>query len=116
MARKKGDGKGRMGGRAKGTPNKTTKEVKEWVNDILEGDRSRFIEQLHNLEGDDYIKHYISLLPYVVPKMQSVDVKATIEQEYKELEHLIDIAPEDAINAVADKIMQLQKKKGSANG
>ena len=57
MARKKNDGKGRMGGRAKGTPNKITANVKDWLSELLEGDRTRFIEQLHTLQGDDYVKH-----------------------------------------------------------
>ena len=37
MARQKNDGKGRMGGRAKGTPNKTTAAVKDWLSEIMDG-------------------------------------------------------------------------------
>ena len=116
MARKKNDGKGRMGGRAKGTPNKITANVKDWLSELLEGDRTRFVEQFNTLQGDDYVKHYISLMPYVAPKMQSVDLKATVEQEYKELERLLDIAPDEAIKAIADKVMELSELKKNGNG
>ena len=74
-----------MGGRAKGTPNKITANVKDWLSELLEGDRTRFVEQLHTLQGDDYVKHYISLMPYVAPKMQSVDLKATWSKNIKSL-------------------------------
>ena len=36
MARQKNDGKGRMGGRQKGTPNKVTGTVKEWLADLID--------------------------------------------------------------------------------
>ena len=44
--------------------------------------------------------------------MQSVDVRATIEQEYKEIERLIDIAPDDVVDKIAAKMMALKKKEG----
>ena len=47
MARPKGTPK--TGGRAKGTPNKTTKEVKEWLNVLLDGGRGRFEQALLDL-------------------------------------------------------------------
>ena len=46
MARQKNDGKGRLGGRAKGTPNKATTDLKTWVASILDGGRDRFVESL----------------------------------------------------------------------
>lgn len=116
MVRKKNDGKGRMGGRAKGTPNKVTASVKDWLNELLEGDRPRFVEQLHNLQGEEYVKHYISLMPYIAPKMQSVDLKATVEQEYKALERLLDIAPDEAVKAIADKVRLFSELKKNGNG
>ena len=48
--------------------------------------------------------------------MQSVDLKATVEQEYKELERLLDIAPDEAIKAIADKVMELSELKKNGNG
>lgn len=112
MARQKNDGKGRMGGRAKGTPNKTTAAVKDWLSEIMDGERERFLSALHNLPDEEFVKHYIALMPYIKPKMQSVDVRATIEQEYKEIERLIDIAPDDVVDKIAAKMMALKKKEG----
>ena len=36
MTRQKNDGRGRLGGRQKGTPNKVTATLREWVADLLE--------------------------------------------------------------------------------
>ena len=111
MARQKNDGKGRMGGRAKGTPNKTTAAIKDWLTEVMNGERARFLASLHNLSSDEFVKHYIALMPYVAPKQQSVDVRATIEQEYKEIERLIDIAPDVVVDKIAAKMMSLNKKE-----
>lgn len=36
MTRVKNDGRGRLGGRTKGTPNKTTSAIKDCITNILE--------------------------------------------------------------------------------
>ena len=55
MGRKKGDGKGRLGGRTKGTPNKVTGTVKEWIASIIDGNRKQFEEDLQNLNAGNAI-------------------------------------------------------------
>lgn len=79
MARQKNDGKGRLGGRAKGTPNKVTTDLKEWITEILKNGKGLFAENLNSLEPREYVKVYIGLLNYVVPKQQSVSVDAQAE-------------------------------------
>lgn len=113
MARQKNDGRGRLGGRKAGTPNKTTKEVKDWVSGLLTDGRARFEQSLLQISPEDYIKTYMGLLPYVTPKMQAVTLEATLEAEYKQIEHLLDNAPSDAIDEIAKRVLALQKRAGN---
>lgn len=56
MPRKKNDGKGRMGGRAKGTPNKTTSKIKDWISQLIDNNRELIEEDIKNyLQRIDYI-------------------------------------------------------------
>lgn len=84
MSRNKNDGKGRLGGRAKGTPNKITTDLKEWITEILKNGEGLFAENLNSLEPREYVKVYVGLLNYVVPKQQSVSVDAQAEVKQHE--------------------------------
>ncbi len=79
MSRSKNDGKGRLGGRAKGTPNKITGDLKEWINEIINNGKGLFAKHLNNLEPREYVKVYPGLLNYVMPKQQGVSVDAIAE-------------------------------------
>lgn len=89
MGRLKNDGKGRLGGRAKGTPNKATADLKTWIGDILEKGRDKFSESMDKLEPREYIKVYVGLLNYVVPKQQSVSVDAEAEIKQHEQDKIL---------------------------
>ena len=41
MARQKNDGRGRIGGRSKGTPNKVTSTIKDWISQIIDDNREQ---------------------------------------------------------------------------
>lgn len=72
MSRSKNDGRGRLGGREKGTPNKLTADLKTWIAEILDDGRAKFVESLNDLESSEYIRVYTSLLNYVIPKKQAI--------------------------------------------
>lgn len=116
VGRKKNDGKGRLGGRAKGTPNKVTTDLKTWVASILDDGRERFAESLEGLEPSEYIKTFTGLLNYVLPKQQAISVEAQIEAEYRELEKLLETAPKDFIDRIAEKIIELSNTKSTSHG
>ena len=78
MARQKNDGKGRLGGRAKGTPNKVTADLKTWVASILDNGRDKFVESLEQLEPAEYVRVFTGLLNYVLPKQQAVGIDAKV--------------------------------------
>ena len=58
------------------------------------------------LEAKDRIMLFEKLLSYVVPRKQSIDVS----QEYKELERLLNTLPDEAIEAISNKIINLNKE------
>ncbi len=72
MARTKNDGRGRLGGRAKGTPNKATKNIREWVAGVLDEGRDKFVEHLNGLDPQEYVRVFLRLLNYVAPKQAPV--------------------------------------------
>lgn len=72
MARQKNDGRGRLGGRTAGTPNKVTADLREWISCIIDNGREQFIQDLKALEPIDRIRIYTSLLNYVLPKQAPI--------------------------------------------
>lgn len=77
MPRQKNDGRGRLGGRAKGTPNKVTTDLKTWIASILDDGRGRFVEDLGALQPIERVKIYVTLLNYIIPKQQAVEANVT---------------------------------------
>lgn len=93
MARPKGDGRGRLGGRQKGTPNKAT-ALSQQALSLLIGDyydSGQFKADFAELQPRERIDVMIKLLGYVMPKPQAiaVDINAaknsTIEDTLAEL-------------------------------
>ena len=72
----------KTGGRQKGTPNRTTKNIKEAINLIVSNNIDRLQDDIDSLEPKERIKVIIDFLPFVVPKLQSVQTDA--EPEAKE--------------------------------
>lgn len=100
-----------MGGRAKGTPNKVSAELKDWLASILHNGRERFESDIESLDSSERVRVYMSLLNYVLPKQQSMTAEAVAEAEIKELERLIDVMPDEAVDRIAAKIMDLQERR-----
>jgi hypothetical protein len=71
--RKKGIQK--TGGRAKGTPNKVTSDLRAWINELLDSNRGQIAKDIKLLEPHRRVMIFEKLLSYAVPKMQSVEAK-----------------------------------------
>lgn len=78
MARPKGTPK--TGGRKKGTPNKTTAELKKWVFNFVDENLDAFKKEFANLEMDQKINLIIKLLPYVLPKQ--TETKLSVDEDF----------------------------------
>lgn len=93
MARQKNDGKGRIGGRQKGTPNKTTATIREYIAAAWERYESsgQFKDDLDALDPATRAVVMEKYAQYISPKMKSVDVDLTqratitIEDRLREL-------------------------------
>lgn len=100
MARQKNDGKGRMGGRKKGTPNKTTSQLREVLAECWRDyhESGLFAKDLKQLEPHERAVLMEKYAAYLAPKMKSVDLDVngsvnvkTIEDELQKLSEENDI-------------------------
>lgn len=106
MSRQKGTPK--TGGRAKGTPNKVNAEMKQWISDLLTKNRATFAKRLAMLDAPDFCKTFAGLLNYVMPKQQAVTIEEQTAAEYAALKDLIQTAPDEAVDMIARKVLELQ--------
>lgn len=109
MGRQKNDGRGRLGGRAKGTPNKTTQNLQVWVTRLLQDHTEQLEQDWETLLPEERMKTMKDLLNYVIPKKQSLTVEEQVTQERKVLEELIRTSPEETIEKIAKKVLELQR-------
>ena len=80
MSRHKNDGKGRLGGRQAGTPNKATATTREWIQMLLEENRDSIREDLKKMSAKDRVAALLSLIPYVTPKQMATTANVAIER------------------------------------
>lgn len=114
MARQKNDGRGRLGGRAKGTPNKATASLKEWVNLIIDQNREKFDVEMNKLNSTEFVKAFLTLLGYSIPKQQAVNIQTQIEAEYTALKELLESCPEEFIERITEKLTELSEIRQKA--
>lgn len=90
MSRNKNDGKGRLGGRAKGTPNRVTATVKEWLSELIDNNRQRIENDIELLEPKDRLQIMERLMQYVIPKQQAVKADVDLNKlSDEEIDNLI---------------------------
>jgi hypothetical protein len=109
-------GTSKTGGRRKGTPNKTTTDLRTWISGLLDNNREQLEVDLGALEPKDRLVILEKLMQYVIPKQQSVSIEAQIQAEYAALEKLLDNAPEAAIDAITDRILNLKNRSNEKTG
>ncbi len=106
MSRAKGSAK--TGGRKAGTPNKATANLKAWVAEILESGKDSFISRLANLDDKEYIRAYMNLMGYVLPKMSPVTIEDILKKEREMLHELFLSMPDEALDRISLKMAELQ--------
>jgi hypothetical protein len=65
----------KYGGRQKGTPNRMTKELRVLLKDIMYQELEEVQERFSLLEPKQRIELIIKLMPYVLPKVNSISHK-----------------------------------------
>ena len=76
MARQKNDGRGRLGGRAKGTPNKVTVERRALIASFVESRWEEFLENYDSIKDPQKkCDIFMSMMGYYAPKLAAVEYK-----------------------------------------
>lgn len=96
QGRKKGTIK--TGGRKKGTPNKATKGIREWVNDFLKRNIDQIEKDWKKLEPRERVQAFQQLFKYVLPTLQSTTVSADFDKQLEGLSN-------DQLDQLMDKIL-----------
>jgi DNA phosphorothioation-dependent restriction protein DptG len=60
--------------RKKGVPNRTTQQVKQMINDIINQHLETIEDDLEKLEPKERVKCIIDLMRFVLPTIRSVEV------------------------------------------
>lgn len=71
-------GKQKTGGRSKGTPNAVTRDLREAVRELVEGNVERIRQDLEALEPKERVSAWLKLTEFVLPKLQRTETSATI--------------------------------------
>lgn len=100
MSRTKGTEK--TGGRSKGTPNKITGTLKEFISEIIDENRERIREDLEALEPKDRLQVLEKMMQYVIPKQKEMDLKNMLSDhvtiEYVDAGHSLAHSEEEIID------------------
>ena len=111
MSRKINDGKGRLGGRSKGTPNKITRPLKEWIKNLLEDNREQIERDIKELSAKDRLAMFEKLLQYVIPKQKTELEITNVQAKEKEAKEDLSYIPDDLLFKVADCIQEGRRQK-----
>jgi len=88
MPFKKGDTNINRKGRAKNSPNKNTSTLKELITTALTGSFDKFLDELNNLKGRDFVNAYTNLLKYNLPTLKASEVKEVKTNDYNNAEKI----------------------------
>ena len=97
-------------GRPAGTPNKVTSATKDWILAIIEENKERIRADLENMDSETRVKAVFSLLNFVTPKQQSISIEEQAKIEEDALFAFLENAPEEAVNASAARVLELQRR------
>lgn len=88
---------GNPNGRPKGSPNKATKSVREWLSKLIDDNREQIKKDLASLEPKERLQVLEKFMQYTVPKMQSVEARVDIDR-------LSDSQIDQVINELSEKL------------
>ena len=96
--------------RPRGSKNKATRRLVDIVNKIVEDNLERLQDDLDLLEPHERIRAIISLISYSIPKKQAINVQQSLDYEYQKLTNLLEVAPDEVVDKIADKVISLHER------
>ena len=63
----------KTGGRAQGTPNKITKDLRDILKSVIAVELETIESRLNQLEAKERLEMTLKLMSYVMPKVQTID-------------------------------------------
>ena len=108
MGLKKGMTNNRKG-RPAGKPNRISSDLKSWVSALLDDNRQVFENDLKKLDPPQRLNILEKLLAYSLPRLQALDAKSQIELQFAELERLLKSTPDEFVQRIADKVLELSE-------
>lgn len=109
MGLKKGQTNNRRG-RPKGSKNRLSVPIKEFISSMLDANRHRLETSLDGLEPPDFVRFYDKLLSYVIPRQNTVD----IHTEIKALMDNIDDLNEAQLQRLKEIIIEVKRDEKRA--
>ncbi len=88
----------KTGGRIKGTPNRATRGMREWVNDFLKRNIDQIEKDWKKLAPKDRVQTFQQLFKYVLPTLQSTTVTRDLDKQLENMNN-------DELDALMDKIL-----------
>lgn len=110
MGRKKNDGRGRLGGRSAGTPNKINSTIKEWIQQLIDDNRDQVADDIKQLKPYQRVALIERLIGYVLPRQAAADEETRVKEEYAALEQLLKNAPDKAIDAIVERVQKIRQQ------
>lgn len=103
MARQKNDGKGRLGGREKGVPNKVTGTLRDFVVNLIDQNREQIEKDLAALTPKERLQ-IIEKFMQLLPKQKDI----LLTEESRQPQSRFDFLPDDVLFKIADEIQDAE--------
>lgn len=69
-----------MGGRQKGTPNRVTAELRQWVARLIDANREQLEEDIQLLDPKERLDVIEKYMQYVLPRRQAVRADVSVDE------------------------------------
>ena len=112
MARQKNDGRGRLGGRQKGTPNKSTSSLREIISEHWQHyqDSGQFKKDLDALDPQTRAVVMERYAQYIAPKMKSVDMERYAQYIAPKMKSVDMEVTAKVTHTIEDKLLELSEE------
>lgn len=104
----------KTGGRQKGTPNKVTQSTREFLQAVFDGNK-HFIEKAFTdtwATDGEKLELLLKILPFVCAKPMEI----SLEHEYRRLALLLESSPEQYIDEISRRVLQLHEQSAKNGG